>query len=90
MTDKTPKTEPESSNFSFEHGDQTYTFAKPFTVVRRPGWLRQNRHRSTLDLSYTILEELAGPEALIVLDEMEPEEWREVIDRMWEEIQSGE
>lgn len=79
-----------TKNFTFEHDGETYTFEKSFDVVRRPGWLRVNRHRSTLDLTYTVLEEVAGDEALAVLDVMDPDDWRAVADRMWEVIQAGE
>ena len=70
MTDKTS-----TDLFSFEHDGETYTFERSFDVVRSPRWLRANRRRDELDLAFTILEELAGDDALEAIDSMDEDEF---------------
>lgn len=70
MTDKTS-----ADLFSFEKDGNTYTFERSFDVVRSPRWLRANRRRDELDLAFTILEELAGDDALEAIDEMDEDEF---------------
>jgi hypothetical protein len=62
--------------FTFEHDGETYTFERPFAVVRSPRWLRANRRRDELDLAFTILEEIAGDEVLAVIDSMTEDEFK--------------
>lgn len=61
--------------FSFDHDGKTYTFERPFAVVRSPRWLRANRRRDELDLAFTILEEIGGDEVLDVIDSMSEQEF---------------
>lgn len=61
--------------YTFEHDGQTYTFERPFAVVRSPRWLRANRRRDELDLAFTILEEIAGDAVLDVIDSMSEEDF---------------
>lgn len=70
MTDKTS-----ADLFSFEHDGETYTFERSFDVVRSPRWLRANRRRDELDLAFTILEEIAGDDALEAIDSMNEDEF---------------
>lgn len=79
-TSKTPK------NFTFEKDGKTYEFERSLDVVRRPGWLRKNRRRDELDLAFTILEEVAGDEALSVIDEMDEDEFKALMERLNAEI----
>lgn len=71
-----------SKNFTFEHGGTTYTFAHSFDRVRKPGWLRKNRRRDELDLAFTILEEVAGDEALAAIDEMDEPAFKALMERI--------
>lgn len=76
MTDKT--TAPESSdNYTFEFNGKTYTFEGSLDVVRTPKWLRANRRRDELDLTFTILEEIGGADVIEAIDEMSTEEFRD-------------
>lgn len=61
--------------YTFEHDGKTYTFERPFAVVRSPRWLRANRRRDELDLAFTILEEIAGDDVLDVIDSMTEDEF---------------
>lgn len=70
MTDKTS-----ADLFSFEHDAETYTFERSFDVVRSPRWLRANRRRDELDLAFTILEEIAGDDALEAIDSMDEDQF---------------
>lgn len=69
-------TETASDLYTFDYEGETYTFEKPFSVVRAPGFLRANRRRDELDLAFTILEEIAGDEVLALIDRMSDEEFR--------------
>lgn len=71
-----------SDLFGFTHDGKTYTFERPLSVVTRPGWLRKNRRRDELDLAFTILEEIAGDEALDAIDKMGDDEFRELMVRI--------
>lgn len=81
MTDKTS-----ADLFSFEHGGETYTFEQPFDVVRSPRWLRANRRRDELDLAFTILEEIAGDDALEAIDTMNEDEFAELSKKLNKEL----
>lgn len=63
------------SNFTFEQGGKTYTFEKSLDSVRSPRWLRANRRRDEVDLLFTMLEEVAGAEALEAVDSMTSSEF---------------
>lgn len=56
--------------FTFEHDGQSYTFERPLSAVRSPRWVRANRRRDELDLMWTIVETIAGDEALAAIDTM--------------------
>lgn len=60
----------QSDTYTFEHDGTTYTFERPFAVVRSPRWLRANRRRDELDLAFTIIEEIGGDDVLDVIDSM--------------------
>lgn len=64
-------TEQNPDLYSFEFKGETYTFERPFSVVRAPRWLRANRRRDELDLAFSIIEEIAGDEVLEVVDSMD-------------------
>lgn len=81
MTDKTS-----ADLFSFEHDGKTYTFEQPFDVVRSPRWLRANRRRDELDLAFTILEEIAGDDALEAIDDMDEDEFAELSKKLNKEL----
>lgn len=70
MTDDTT-----SDRFTFEHDGETYTFEHGFETIRTPGWLRANRRRDELDLTFTIIEATAGDEALEAIDKMTEDEF---------------
>lgn len=68
--------------FSFVHKGKTYTFEKSLDVVRSPGWLRKNRHRDEMDLTFTILETVAGDDALAAIDDMDFAEFTKLAERL--------
>jgi hypothetical protein len=76
-------------NFTFEHDGKTYEFEKGFEVVRSPRWLRANRRRDELDLAFTILEEIAGDEALEAIDAMTEDEFVALAKRLNKEMSSS-
>lgn len=71
-----------NDHFTFDHAGKTYTFEKPFSVVRSPRWLRANRRRDELDLAFTIIEAVAGDEALEAIDSMTEEEFKVLAERL--------
>lgn len=70
------------ANFTFKHDGKTYTFEKSLDLVKRPGWIRKNRRRDELDLAFTILEEVAGEEALEVIDEMDEASFKALMEKI--------
>lgn len=74
------------ANFKFEHNGKEYEFEKDFSVVRSPKWLRANRRRDELDLAFTIIEEVAGDEALEAIDDMDENEFMELAKKMNKEM----
>lgn len=66
----------QSDLYTFEHDGKTYTFERPFAVVRTPKWLRANRRRDELDLAFTVLETIGGDEVLDVIDSMTEDEFK--------------
>lgn len=68
--------------FSFEHAGQTYTFEKPLSVVRAPRWVRENRRRDELDLMWTIVETVAGDDALAAIDTMSETEFDDLMKQL--------
>lgn len=64
-----------TEHFTFEHKGETYTFEQGFEVVRSPRWLRANRRRDELDLAFTIIETIAGDDALEAIDDMDEDEF---------------
>lgn len=82
MTEKTSA----DSLFSFEHDGETYTFERSLDIVRNPRWLRANRRRDEVDMAFTILEEVAGDEALEAIDSMDPVQFANLAQRMQKEI----
>lgn len=65
-----------TSNYIFEHNGETYEFESSLDVVRTPKWLRANRRRDELDLTFTILEEIGGDDVIEVVDTMSTEEFQ--------------
>lgn len=81
MTDKTS-----ADLFTFEHDGETYTFERSFDVVRSPRWLRANRRRDEMDLAFTIIEELAGDEAVEAIDSMDEAQFMALMKRLNKEL----
>lgn len=75
-----------TKNFTFEHDGKTYEFEKGFEEVRSPRWLRANRRRDELDLAFTILETIAGDEALDAIDSMNEDEFMALAKRLNKEM----
>ncbi|WP_036959133.1 hypothetical protein [Promicromonospora kroppenstedtii] len=75
--------------FSFDHNGETYTFEKSLSVVRSPKWLRANRRRDGLDLTFTILEEVAGADVVEVIDEMTSEEFQAFGKKLMRELSAA-
>lgn len=75
-----------SENFTFEHNGETYSFEQGFEVVRSPRWLRANRRRDELDLAFTIIETIAGDDALDAIDDMTEEEFVDLAKRLNREM----
>lgn len=75
--------------FSFDHNGETHTFEKSLSVVRSPKWLRANRRRDELDLTFTILEEVAGEDVVEVIDEMTPEEFQAFGKKLMRELSAA-
>lgn len=71
-----------TDRFTFDHDGKTYAFERDFSIVRSPGWLRANRRRDELDLTFTILEEVAGDEALAAIDRMTEDEFADLARRL--------
>lgn len=67
-----------SEPYTFEHDGKTYTCEKSIAAVLTPRWLRENRRRDQLDLTYTLLEEIAGEETLKVIDDMDWDEFKKL------------
>lgn len=80
----------QKKNFTFEHDGKTYEFEHGFAEVRKPGFIRKNREAGLDELTFVVLEAVAGDEALAVLDDMERPEWTDVVNEMWEAIREGE
>lgn len=80
-----------TGNFSFTHKGKTYTFPKPFSVVRTPKFQRAHRRRDPIDLTYTMIEELAdGDEAILeAIDDMTEKQFQELSNRMGKGLQSS-
>jgi hypothetical protein len=70
--------------FSFDHNGETYTLPKPVSTVRAPKFMRANRRRSDLDLTWTIIEALADDDEdlLDVFDAMSEKEFGEISKRL--------
>lgn len=73
-------------NFSFTRNGKKYTFEKSFSVVRTPRWLQENRRRDELDLAFTILETIAGDEALEAILDMTESEFQTFSKRLGKEM----
>lgn len=61
--------------FSFEYDGETYAFEGSLSILTKPGFVRKNRHKDEMDILFTLLEEIAGDEALAVIDDMETKEF---------------
>lgn len=87
--DRKPKAA--AGKFSFTHKGKTYTFPKPFSVVRTPKFQRANRRRDPIDLTYTMIEELAGDdtEILDAIDDMTRKQFDDLSERMGKALQSS-
>jgi hypothetical protein len=75
--------------YTFEHGGKKHTFEKPLSVVATPKWLRANRRRDELDLTFTILEEVGGDDVIEVIDEMTPEEFKAFGKKLMKELSAA-
>lgn len=62
--------------YTFDHNGVTYTFEKELAVVRSPKWLRANRRRDELDLTFTIIEEIGGDDVVEAVDTMTSDEFK--------------
>lgn len=65
-----------TENYTFDYKGKNYTFEKSFEVIATPKWLRANRRRDELDLAFTMIEEIAGDNALEAIDEMTQDEFK--------------
>jgi hypothetical protein len=70
--------------FSFTHDGKEYTFPKPFSAVSQPKFLRANRRRDELDMSFTMIEVLADDDEdiLAAIDDMSLAEFNKLSTRM--------
>lgn len=77
--------------FSFTKGDTTYTFPKPFSTVQSPSYLRANRRRSDLDLTFTMIEDLADDDPIILkaIDSMSREEFNTLSVRLGKALEDS-
>jgi hypothetical protein len=77
--------------FSFTHKGKEYTFPKPFAVVRTPKFQRAHRRRDPIDLTYTMIEELAGDDSTILdaIDDMTEAQFADLSNRMGTALQSS-
>lgn len=66
----------ENQNYSFDHNGETYTFERSLDVVRSPKWLRANRRRDELDLTFTVIEEIGGADVVEAVDSMTPDDFK--------------
>lgn len=76
----------DKKNFTFTHDGKSYTFEKSLERVRKPGWLRKNRRRDEIDLAFTILEEVAGDEALAAIDDMDEAQFQTIMEQLNREM----
>lgn len=67
-----------SQNFTFQQGDESFTFEKSLDDVITPAWLRANRRRDELDLVFTIIEDCAGEDALAAFDRLTKPEFEQL------------
>ncbi len=76
---KPKKTQPDEvpECFEFEHDGATYTL-KPTVEALTPGFLRRHRNSDQQEVMFTLLESLAEPDVLTVIDEMSLRESRDV------------
>lgn len=90
--DRLSKTEPTNGLFTFTHKGETYTLPKPVATVRAPKFMRANRRRSDLDLTWTIIEALADDDDDImdVFDDMDEKEFERVSKRLGKLIGSDD
>lgn len=72
--------------FTFEHRGETYTFEGSLKTLSKPGFIRRNRHKDEMDILFTLLEEIAGDEALEVIDDMEQDEFEKFAGELNEAI----
>lgn len=63
--------------FEFKHDGEL--FELPPQSAIKAGLLRRFRRQSDLDMSFSILEEIASPEALAALDDMALEEFNSTL-----------
>jgi hypothetical protein len=77
--------------FTFTHKGKSYTLPKPVSTVANPGFLRANRRRDELDLSFTIIEILADedPDILAVIDAMPLADFNRMSRRLSKAISDG-
>lgn len=82
------KSKEELAYHSFEYDGETYTFEGSLSVLTKPGFVRKNRNKDQVDILFTLLEEIAGEEALAVIDDMESDEFEKFAEGLNESIEA--
>ena len=85
-TDRQAKATGNTDCFTFTHDGAEYTL-KPTYDVLTPGFLRKNRHRDDMDAFFTMLEELADPDALDAIDHMSRAEFHQLQQDFYEHLE---
>jgi hypothetical protein len=82
--DRKPKPTATGEYFSFVHDGTEFTFPKPFAEVQNPKYLRANRRRDDLDMTFTIIETLADDDTNILeaIDAMGLKEFNKLSTRL--------
>ncbi|MBO0747283.1 MAG: hypothetical protein J2O47_02965 [Acidimicrobiaceae bacterium] len=73
--------------FTFIHDGKTYTFEQSIESVVTPGWVRRHRSMNEADMTFTLLEEIAGDDALEAIDDMSWEEFGKLSDRLGKHLE---
>ena len=74
---KRPKAETANQPFPFEHNGEAFTL--PPASQMKAGMIRRFRKLDDLDMAFSILEEIASPEALEAMDDMALEDFNTVM-----------
>lgn len=81
---KRPKAETVNEPFEFKHDGEVYTL--PPASAIKAGMLRRFRKLDDLDIAFSLIEELAEPDALAALDDMPLEEFNQTLSDWQESI----